>query len=246
MQERGTFERELGDLAQRTRPHRFDRRVAAFAQVERVGRYSLRSTGGAAIRFCSIGTVPQVATGAGYAIFDVLVELSPDPVDTAAIAAPQLPAQVTGAAPDRQADLLMVGWQARFAFAVAPNQGTTFRGTLRLTITKPGGDLIIDLPVAGTAGSRVDDLFVFAVVHKSVKRQYGWTRLRVVEAATPVHQVPRSALAWVAARRHRPQRRRHAQLVAAIVEAVDGPQSDLDAITLSGKLKSGGVHLLVR
>jgi hypothetical protein len=180
MEERGTFEREIRELG----PWSFDRQVAATAQVNRVGKYSLRDSTGA-LAFWRVEPGAHVATGAGHVLFDLVIELTDDPVDTASIGAPQLATQVTGAAADLKGDLVMVGRQIRIAFAVAPNTGNDFRGKVRLTITRPGTDVTVDLPIAGTAGGRVDDLYAFVAVHTNAKQTYGWTTPRVVDAATP-------------------------------------------------------------
>lgn len=194
MHERHAFEREIRALhpTASTGVERQVPPVGVAPQVTRVGSYEVRSNAGAALSFWALTTSPVVAAVPGHVVFDIVVEISDDPVRSSAIAAPALAQQIAGAPPNRRADLVADGAtgvsarRVRFAFAAAPNDGTRFRGKVRLTLpTSATANVVIDLPIAGAGGTRVDDLFVFAVAHREAKQAYGFFRLRIVDAANP-------------------------------------------------------------
>jgi N-acetylmuramoyl-L-alanine amidase len=173
----------------------------------KVGEYSVRA-GGAAVHFWALApgtTVAQATPPApvapvnpntivqppSFAIFDVVVRLTDEPVAQSAIADPVLLAQVSGMAPSTSMPLTaQADGTARICFAVSPSSGNSFEGALRLSAkrTSSAATIEIDLPIRAAVNTLADGLFVFFVVHPHPPKTYGWAKLRVTQrgGAAPI------------------------------------------------------------
>ncbi len=120
-----------------------------------------------------------------FAIFDVVIRMSDEPVTESTIANPTLLAQVSGAATVNSMPLTKeADGTAHICFAVAPSSGTTFEGILRLSAKRnnPTATVEIDLKLKATTNTLADNLFVLFVVHQHhPPKAYEWAKLKVQE-----------------------------------------------------------------
>jgi len=117
-----------------------------------------------------------------FAIFDVVVRMSDEPVVESTIANPTLLAQVSGAATVNSMPLTKeADGTAHICFAVAPSSGNSFEGLLRLSAKRTGSatTIDVDLKIKATVNTLTNDLFVFFVVHRPPPQTYSWVKLKV-------------------------------------------------------------------
>lgn len=169
------------------------------ATIDQVGEYSLRR-GAASVPFWPLAPGTTIATatpaapaaGLAFGIVDLIVRVSADPVVVRATPAAALAAQIVPASTATTSPLAieMLDRSIRICFAVTPDAaGADFTGTLRLTLhggaAAPGTAAAIDLPLRVPSGSRLANLVVFAVPHRSVAQRYAWTKLKVSRQGAP-------------------------------------------------------------
>jgi hypothetical protein len=175
--------------------------------ADKVGEYQVR-VGSAAINFWPLtpgttvaaatpsaptapvapGTPNTLATPPAFAIFDVLIIQSADPVVVTTVAAPTLLTQITATPTVNTMPLVRSSGTVAISFAVPiAAAGGTFDGTLRLTAQRGTAashtTITADLPLKGAASSRDANLFVFFVLHAHPPRTYTWVKQRAVDQA---------------------------------------------------------------
>src|SRR5438105_12330266 len=142
----------------------------------KLGEYTVRS-GGAAVTFWPLnpGTTLAQATPPApvapvnpnpivlppaFAMFDVVIRLTDDPVESN-IPAPTLLAQVSAGTTVSAMPLTKeADGTAHICFAVAPSSGTTFEGILRLSATpssSPAAAIQIDLKIKAVTNTLADN-----------------------------------------------------------------------------------------
>lgn len=191
--------------------------------VKKVGVYSIRA-GGSAKDFwplepyASVGSVlppapvapaAQGATGTSntivvppvFAIFDIVIIMSADPVHqdliSKADSSDKLVRTISGLPSESSMPLVLDDdGKIHICFAAPPNKGDltsnksaagSFEGTLHLEAKlDPGAHtVILELPLKAAKLTVEDNMFIFFVVHKKPPKTYCWTKIRAVERSDP-------------------------------------------------------------
>ncbi len=185
---------------------------------DKVGDYSVRA-GGTAVKFWPLTpgstvasatplppTLPVAPNGTNtlavppaFALFDVVIHRTEDPIVTSSITEPALLTQITAMPTVSTMPIMRESdHSSRICFALPANSETKFEGTLRLVVhrgaTGSGTATTLDLPIKAAQNTVVSNLFVFFVVHVHPPQTYAWVKLKVVDHVANSTFLPSAAV----------------------------------------------------
>ncbi len=136
-----------------------------------------------------------------FAILDIQIKMSDDAVVQEMISEDdstnKLRRTVSGQPPETSMPLVLDGdGTIRICFAIPPNKGDLtldqtaagfFEGTLHLEAHYGSNSqkVTLELPLKAFKLTRVDDMFVFFVVHKKASKKYCWLKIKAAEKSDP-------------------------------------------------------------